>query len=342
MFRFIKFPPTTYVLLYRNGQVIKEGPGLSFWYYSPTATIVAVPVVSSDMPFIFEEVSADYQSLTIQGQVTYRIADAKKVASLLNFTLDKFCRRYLSSDPDKLPQRISNMISVLTRRELQDLPLREAMKSSELLVTRVTEGLRRSTEATALGLEILGLSILAIKPSPETARALEAQTREKILQEADEALFARRNLAVDLERSIKENELKTQISVEQKNLQIREAELEKDRVVQERKHAMRDTESVFLISQEERRAELVRLASANAREESDAKAYGMQAMVNAVANVDPRTLQALAISGMKPQQLIALAFQGLSEKAEKIGNLNITPELLTGLMETAKQFEPKR
>jgi hypothetical protein len=31
---------------------------------------------------------------------------------------------------------------------------------------------------------------------------------------------------------------------------------------------------------------------------------------------------------MKPQQLIALAFQGLAEKAEKIGTLNISPELL--------------
>ena len=38
------------------------------------------------------------------------------------------------------------------------------------------------TPAVLLGLEVLGLSILAIKPAPETARALEAETREKLFR----------------------------------------------------------------------------------------------------------------------------------------------------------------
>ncbi len=335
MIRFVKFPPTTYTLLYRNGRVVREGAGLAFWYYSPTSTIVCVPMNSSDIPFMVEEVSADFQTLSIQGQVTYRIADAKKVSQLLNYTMDRWVRRYISNDPEKLAQRLSNMISVFTRREIQALPMREAMKSSELLVKRVTEGLRNSAETAALGLEILGVSILAIRPAPETARALEAQTRERIMQEADEAIFARRNIAVELERGIKENELKTQIAVEQKNLQIREAQLEKDKVVMERQHQMRDAENQFLITQEQRRAELVHLATANAKEEADAKAYSLEVMVKAVANVDSKVLQALTMSGMRPQQLIALAFQGLAENADKIGTLNITPDLLADLMQTA-------
>jgi hypothetical protein len=43
-------------------------------------------------------------------------------------------------------------------------------------------------------------------------------------------------------------------------------------------------------------------------------------------------LQALATTGMKPQQLIAFAFQELAAKADKIGNLNISPELLSQLL----------
>jgi hypothetical protein len=35
---------------------------------------------------------------------------------------------------------------------------------------------------------------------------------------------------------------------------------------------------------------------------------------------------------MKPEQLIAFAFQELAGKAEKIGQLNITPDLLRELM----------
>jgi len=54
--------------------------------------------------------------------------------------------------------------------------------------------------------------------------------------------------------------------------------------------------------------------------------------------VDTRVIQALAASGMQPGQLIAQAFSGIAEKAEKIGQLNVSPELLNALME--KQATP--
>src|SRR5258706_14807126 len=85
--RFVKVQPTTYLLQYRRGQVVREGVGLAFFYYGPTTSLVAVPVGSTDVPFIFEEVTADFQTVTIQGQVTYRVADARRLAGLMNFTL---------------------------------------------------------------------------------------------------------------------------------------------------------------------------------------------------------------------------------------------------------------
>src|SRR5437867_10906289 len=85
--KFIKVQPTTYLLQYRAGKVIREGLGLSFFYYAPTTSLVAVPVASTDTPFIFQETTADFQAVTIQGQVTYRVGESKRLASLLNYTL---------------------------------------------------------------------------------------------------------------------------------------------------------------------------------------------------------------------------------------------------------------
>ena len=102
--KFIKVQPTTYVLEYRGGRVLREGTGLSFFYYAPTTSLVAVPIASSDVPFIFEETTADFQTVTIQGQVTYRVADPKRLAALLNYTLATDGRTYVSEDPEKLPE----------------------------------------------------------------------------------------------------------------------------------------------------------------------------------------------------------------------------------------------
>ncbi len=330
--QFIKVQPTVYLLQYRKGQVVREGVGLSFFYYAPSTSLVAVPLASDDAPFIFEEVTADFQAVTIQGQVTYRVADAKKVAGLMNFTLNARRQGYVSEDPQKLPQRVINAVNVLARAELQKLPLREAIRASDALVQAVRKGLAASGEVAQLGLEILGLNILAIKPTPETARALEAETREQLLKEADEAIYARRNSAVEQERAIKENELNTEIAVENKKRQIRETQMDAERAVQEKQHQIAQADMAAKVLLEDKRKALVALAATNAKTEADARAYAVSTSMQAISTVDARVLQALASVGMKPEQLIAVAFQELAGRADKIGELNISPDLLRELM----------
>ncbi len=332
-FRFIKIPPTTHVIQYSGGKVTREGAGISFFYYSPTTSLVAVPVASTDVPFIFEEQTADYQSVSLQGQVTYRIAEPRKVATLMDFTLAPHGRGYASEDPDKLPQRVINLVHVLARAEIEKLALRQALRASEALVTAIREQLSAQPELKALGLEVLGLSLLAIKPTPDTARALEAETREQLMRGADEAIYARRNAAVEQERAIKENELKTEIAVENKKREIRETQMEAEKAVQEKQAQLERAQMESKIALEEERKKLVILAAENAKAESDMRAYGISSTMQALGHADPGVLQALATSNMKPNQLIAFAFQELAAKAEKIGNLNISPELLSELLQ---------
>jgi len=330
--RFIKFPPTVYVLRFANGKISREGAGLSFFYYAPTSSLVAIPIASVEAPFIFNEVTADFQEITIQGQVTFRITDAKKISTLLDFTLDPTGRRYTSDDPEKLPSRIINTIQVLTRKRLQQLPLRQALRSSEDLVKEVGQELQTGKEVMSLGLEILGLSILAIRPNPETARALEAEIKEQLLKEADNAVYARRNSAVEQERAIKESELNTEIAVENKKRQIREAQMDAEQAVQEKQHQLREAEMASKISLEQKNKDLVSLAVENAKQEADAKAYSLSAVMKSIEGVEPKTLQALASMGMNPEQMVALAFQEMAERADKIGQLNVSPELLRELL----------
>jgi hypothetical protein len=312
---------------------VREGAGLAFFYYVPTSSLVGVPVGSIDAPFIFQEVTADFQEVTVQGQATVRVRDPKRMASLLNFTLTPDARAYVSDDPQKLTQRVVNAIQVLTRAELRSLSLREALKASDRLVLAVRQGLEERPEIQALGLEVLGLALLAIKPNPETARALEAETRENLLKQADDATYARRNSAVEQERAIRENELNTEIAVENKKRQIREAQMEAEKAVQEKQHALAAAEMVARTALEQQRKELVSQAAENARLEADAKAYGVSALMKALAGVEPRVLQSLAAAGMDSRQLIALAFDELAQRAEKIGELNISPDLLGQLLE---------
>ena len=220
---------------------------------------------SADVPFIFQETTADFQTVTVQGQVTYRVNDPNRLAGLLNFTLAPNGHGYVSEDPKKLPERILHVVNVLVRAELQKLELRTAIRASDELVNTVKTRLVAAEEIISLGLEVLGLSILAIKPVPETARALEAEAREQMFRESDEAIYARRNAAVEQERAIKENELNTEIAVENKKRQIRETQMDAERAVQEKKHLVEKEALAAGISREGERKKLVALAAENAR-----------------------------------------------------------------------------
>lgn len=330
--RFIKVQPTTYLLQYKEGRIKRQGLGLAFYYYSPTTSLVAVPVASNDAPFMFAETTADFQELSLQGQVTYRITDPVRVSALLNFTLEPNGYRHVSDDPEKLPERVVNLVRVLARKQIEQLPMRLALRASDRIVTDLRADLAASPEITALGLEIIGLSILAIKPTPESARALEAGAREALLKEADEALYARRNASIEQERAIKENELGTELAVELKKRQIRDAEIDTERSVLEKRNALRAAELEARITLEGRNRELVAVSNENQRAEAETRAFGLSAVLKAFEGVEPGTVQALASAGMKPEQLIAAAFREMAERADKIGQLNLSPDLLRELL----------
>lgn len=334
--KYIKVAPTNYLFKYVGGKLKKEGIGLSCFYYAPSTTLVSVPIGTTDQSFIFEEVSKDYQEITIQGQITYQINDPNKISLLLDYSLDKEGQNFESDDPEKLPQRIINIIKVLTHTELKSFELRDVVFASEKIREIVYEKLKESQELASMGVSILGLSILAIKPNPETSRALESETKEQILKQADEAVYMRRNAAVEQERAIKENELNTEIAVEQKKRQIRETQMEAEKSVQKKAHEVERAKMDSQINLEEQNKQLVALSAENMKSEADAKAYSMGALLKTVSDLDPKVLQAIANAGMSPEQVISQAFQGLADNASKIGNLNISPELLSEILKSGK------
>jgi hypothetical protein len=330
--RYFKANPTTHLMAFRGGRVLRQGAGLSLLYYAPSTSLVAVPLVSREVPFIFEKITSDFQAVSVQGQLSYRVAAPEKTAASLNFTLLPDGRSYESKDPEKLSERVIAIAQVLVQQQVQASALTEAIRSAARLSATVLTGLRQHAELAALGIEVQGLAILAVKPTPDTARALEAQAREAILKEADEAIYARRKAAVEIERSIKQSELDTEIAVEQKKRVIRETQLEAEAEVHRRQAALRQKDMEAGIGLEEQRKSLVAASAENTRTMAEAEAHRIAATVRALQTADPRIVQALAAMGMQPSQLIAQAFGGIADKAEKIGQLNLSPELLQTLL----------
>lgn len=328
--RHIKFDSMTYVIHFKNGCIAKKGRGLAFFYFSPISSIAAIPIGSNDLPFIFEESTNDYQNISIQGQVTYKIVNPEQLAELLDFTVDNR-GVYKKNDIEKLNQRLINEAQTATSSFIHELGLKDSIRSAKAIEGKIAEGLKASQAISILGIEILAVNILAVKATPEMARALETETREKLSQEADQAIYARRNFAVEQERKIKESELNTEIAVEEKKKQIDEKRMETELQKAENDRKLREMKVQADIAVENQRKLLIEQKTANEMKEADAKGYVLETTLKPYQKMDWKLLMALNNTA-DPKLNIALAFRELAENAQKIGNLNISSELLEAIL----------
>lgn len=333
--KYIKFDSMTYVMKFKNGQIVKEGRGLSFFYFAPTTSISAVPIGSNNLPFIFSETTRDYQTVNIQGQIAYKIGNPKQLAELLDFTVNEK-GVYKKDDTEKLNQRIISEAQTATSSFIHSLGLKEAIRSAKLIESKISEGVMNSQAISLLGVEIISVNILAVRATPEMERALETETREQLQQEADQAIYERRNFAVEQERRIKESELNTEIAVEEKKKQIAEKQMESEIQQAENDRKLREMKVQADISVENQRKQLIDQKTANERKEAETQGFVIETTLKPYKELDWKILMALN-NNTDARFNIALAFRQLAENADKIGNLNISPDLLETLLNDKKE-----
>ena len=341
--KYLKVQPTVHVMQYSNGSVVRSGTGESFFYFSPLSTIVRIPVATLDAPFMLELTTADFQTVTVQGQVGYRITDVERIAGLVDFSLNPNSQTYASDDPERLQNRIVTLTEIEIQQFLQSHSLKQVLNVSVDIANSVHAELVGLTELATLGIEVSSVSIQAVKPIPDIARALEAEAREANLKSADDAVYQRRIAGVENERSIRQKELETEIAVQEKQKEIEEAKMETKTSVAQKSNELQEQQVIADIELENRRKELVANQAANLRTTAEAEAFRLDSMMGVFNNTDPKTIQFLASANMNPNQLIAQAFNGMAENAEKIGQLNVSPDLLQGLLgETHKRSRSAR
>ncbi len=328
----IKFDSMTYVLHYQNGRIQREGRGLSFFYFAPNSSILAIPLGSNDLPFIYNETTNDYQTVSIQGQISYQISDPNNLADVLDFTVDGR-GVYKRNDLEKLHQRIINEAQTATSTFIHNINLKAAIRSGKTMEEKILEGLLSSPAIGLLGIEIIGVNILSVSATPEMSRALETETREKLQQEADQAVYERRNFAVEQERKIKESELNTEIAIEEKQKQIAEKKMESEVIHAENDRKLREMQLEADIAVENQRKQLIEQKTANDKKEAETKGYVIETTLQPYKSLDWKTLTALS-NNSDPRLNISLAFRELAENADKIGNLNISPDLLDSMLQS--------
>jgi regulator of protease activity HflC (stomatin/prohibitin superfamily) len=318
IYRHLRGEPTFQTLLYRNGKLVRSGRGLSFWYRPLKAGLAEVPLDDRELPFLFHGRSADFQDVVAQGVITYRVVDPEILATRVDFTLNPQTGEWTQQPLEKVGGLLTQLAQQSAWEYLTHAPVHELLTDGVAEIRRrIGEALAADARLQSMGIEVASVRVASVRPDAEVERALQMPTREEIQQEADEATFQRRALAVEKERAIAENELQNRIE-----LAKREELLVAQEGANRRRSAEEESEALRIESE---------AAAARTALESETRAGGIRVVGDAAAEAEGKKIG--VYREIPTQVLLGLAARELAGKLGKIEHLTLTPELLTPLLQ---------
>jgi len=317
VYRHLRGDPSYHLLRYRRGQLIESGRGIAFWFHPLNTSIAEVPMDDRELPFLYHARSQDFQVVTVQGVITFRVVDPARLSGRVDFSIDLKTGGLVEQPLEKLAGLLTELAQQFTWDYLSRTPLIAILEHGfDEIRTRIQTGLRSDDSLDAMGLEVVAVRIAAVRPEAGVEKALQIPVRERIQQQADEATFQRRALAVEKERAIQENELQNQIE-----LARREENLIAQRGQNERGRA-----------HEEAQAERIAAEAKAQRTAIEAKAEAERIELVERARVTAEQARMDIYRDFPPERLLALAAQKLAGKLSRIEHLNLSPDLLSDLL----------
>lgn len=291
--------PTSHVIRFKAGKRVASGPALSFWFRELNTTIVEVPKDDQELPFIFQARSADFQDVTVQGIVTYRVTNAETAANRIDFSIDVETGNWRVDPKVKIESLLTQIAQARSVAYLSAHPLEDLLDGTALgiLQDHIQDALTMDPSVAGTGLEIASVTVSSVKPRADVEKALQVPTFEALNEKADQATFDRRAKAVEKERTIQQNELDTQLELNKK----RETLLEQERV-----NTLKSTQTQVETNRINTEAAAERtLISANAEAEA--------IRVRETAEIEAERERLALLDGVPTETLVAVALQRLAE-----------------------------
>lgn len=325
--RHLRADASAHVLHFKGEKLVRSGRGLAFWFFPMSSSIAEVPVDDREVSLVVHGRSADYQDVTVQGVVTYRVVDPRVAASRVDFTIDLATGAHRKQPLQNIGQLLAQLSHQHAWKYIATTNVRSILAEGYTRIRQAVEAaLIDDTGIHDLGVEIVNVRVSAVRPTAEVERALEAPEREKIQEAADEAAFARRALAVEKERAIQENALVNQIELAKREEQL---------IAQRGQNARREAEEKALAE---------KIASASAAEslkvDGVARAESIKSIEGAKVEVEKARID--AFEHLPTHVMMGMAAQELASKLHSIDHLNIGDGALAPMLQKLVEAGTRR
>lgn len=306
LFAQLRSDASNHVIRYRGGKIRQSGRGLVFWFRPETASIAELPMDDREMAVFVKGRSQDFQSVAIQGTLTWRVDDPELLASRVDFSLGLLTGAYKSEPIQRIETRLAGLVNQAALQYLAQAAVRALLDAGpEPLRLQLEAALASDPALGEIGIAVTAVRLTNLAPSSELDRALQTPTFEALQQKADQATFERRAMAVEKERAIAENELANRTELARREMLL---------ITQEAENARNRATGLAEAQQVEAAAEAERIRTVESAK-AEAEAARMTIYRDLPAGV-----------------MLGLAARELAGKLDTIEHLNVTPDLLATVL----------
>lgn len=207
---YVTVNPSDYAIVFKNGNIIKEGRGFRF-YCTPRIQYVIIPGNVKNITFVADQISKENQGVEVSGFAIWKVGDPKKIYQNFDFNVE-------SDTMEQVSVFLKDVVESAIRHMVANMTIEEVLRKRGTIIVQLKKELEYISEQWGIVVDTIEIKNVRIQ-SKNLFDNMQAQFRNAIRLEAE-------TNTIETERQIEEQRIhvgdQTKIIKQQSELADRE------------------------------------------------------------------------------------------------------------------------
>ena len=188
---YVTVNPSDYAIVFKNGNIIKEGRGFRF-YCTPRIQYVIIPGNVKNITFVADQISKENQGVEVSGFAIWKVGDPKKIYQNFDFNVE-------SDTMEQVSVFLKDVVESAIRHMVANMTIEEVLRKRGTIIVQLKKELEYISEQWGIVVDTIEIKNVRIQ-SKNLFDNMQAQFRNAIRLEAE-------TNTIETERQIEEQRI---------------------------------------------------------------------------------------------------------------------------------------
>lgn len=190
-YHYVTVNPSDYAIVFKNGEIIKEGRGFRF-FCTPRIQYVIIPGNVKNITFVADQISKENQGVEVSGFAIWKVGDPKKIYQSFDFKMENDTLEQVSTF-------LKDVVESAIRHMVANMTIEEVLRKRGTIILQLKRELEYISEQWGIVVDTIEIKNVKIQ-SKTLFENMQAQFRNSVRLEAE-------TNSIETERQIEEQRI---------------------------------------------------------------------------------------------------------------------------------------